>query len=134
MAASPSPIAKKLLLKTGMRGAVVNAPSSSRPALEPLPDGIQIGDSPEAGLDFMLLFARDRVELERFADQAVKSVKPDGLLWVSYLKGGKKAGTDLNRDILWEAMAPYGVTGVTLVALDGAWSAMRFRPAGSVGK
>ncbi len=42
--------------------------------------------------------------------------------------------TDLNRDILWAEMAPHGVTGMSLVALDGSWSAMRFRPSDKAGK
>jgi hypothetical protein len=127
-------LAKKLLIKAGMRGVVLNAPSGYAAMLESLPDGFDLRDKAVPGLDFVQVFIRDRGELDRLAPEAVNSVKPDGLLWVCYLKGGKKAGTDLNRDSLWEAMAPYGVTGVSLVALDAAWSAMRFRPADKVGQ
>ena len=51
-----------------------------------------------------------------------------------------KAGTDLNRDILWNAVKTspggrlQGLTGVTLVSLDDIWSAMRFRPSERVGQ
>ena len=50
-----------------------------------------------------------------------------------YPKGGRKAGTDLNRDILWNLMQGRGLVGVTLVAVDNEWSAMRFRPPELVG-
>lgn len=43
----------------------------------------------------------------------------------------RKAGqldTDLNRDILWRHMLKKGVQGVSQVAIDATWSAMRFRP------
>jgi hypothetical protein len=89
---------------------------------------------PRPGLDFVQLFVRDRAELERWAPDAVKSVKPDGLLWICYLKGGKKAGTDLNRDLLWQVMQPLAMSGVSLVAIDDEWSAMRFRPSDKAGQ
>ena len=46
----------------------------------------------------------------------------------------KQAGTDLNRDILWNAVSPHGLSGVALVSLNDVWSAMRFRPSERVGR
>ena len=126
-----SPLARKLLIKPGSRIALVNAPDGYADRLRPLPDGAELVDL-QPGLDVVQVFARDRVELERSA-AALGSVREGGLLWVCYLKGGKKAGTDLNRDLLWQELGRSGLTGVTLVAVDDAWSAMRFRPADEVG-
>lgn len=81
----------------------------------------------------MQLFASTAAELDRLAPAAIASVKPDGLLWICFPKGGQKAGTDLSRNVLWELMSRRGLTGVTLVAIDDTWSAMRFRPADRVG-
>jgi hypothetical protein len=128
-----NPLAKKLLIKPGFRGAVVNAPVGYLDLLCPLLEGAAVEEHLEDGLDFVLLFAADLAELRRHADKAVKSVRPRGLLWVGYRKGGQKAGTDLNRDLLWEAMSKHEMVGVSLVALDGTWSAMRFRPEADVG-
>jgi len=50
---------------------------------------------------------------------------------VCYPKGG--AGTDLDRDTLHAAMAKHELAGVTLVAFDETWSAMRFRAPDDVG-
>ena len=121
----PSALTRKLLLKTGFRCRVINAPDGYLEQLQPLPQGAQL-DGGES-LDFVQLFARDASELDRFAPEAISSVKADGLLWVCYPKGGTKAGTDLNRDRLWQLMSGRGLTGVTLVAIDQTWSAMRFR-------
>jgi hypothetical protein len=118
-----SALLKKLQLKPGLSGAVINAPDGYLERIGPLANKLR------PNLDFVQLFVRDKAQLERLAPAAVESVKPDGLLWIAYLKGGKKAGTDLNRDLLWAAMSPLGVAGVTLIAVDDAWSAMRFRPA-----
>ncbi len=124
--ASPA-VARKLLLKPGHKAWVLNAPNGYVESLDPLPEGVELSATAPAECDFVQLFVRDSAELEQLLPQAVASCKPDGLLWVCYLKGGKRAGTDLNRDVLWAKMGERGLTGVTLVAIDGDWSAMRFR-------
>jgi hypothetical protein len=117
--------AKKLLVKPGHTVRVVNAPDGYG---DLLPQTAETGPT-----DAVLLFVNDRAELDAHLPSAIEAVKPGGLLWVAYKKGGAKAGTDLNRDILWQAVEPRGWTGVSLVAVDDRWSAMRFRPADKVG-
>lgn len=126
-----TPLASKLQIKAGSRIALVNAPEGYAERLQPLPDRAEVVDL-RPGLDVVQVFAHDRAELERVAG-AFGSVRDGGLLWVCYPKGGRKAGTDLNRDRLWERMSQDGLAGVTLVAVDDTWSAMRFRPADQVG-
>ncbi len=125
-------LAKKLLIKPGSRIGLVNAPPGYAERLEPLPERAEVVDL-QPGLDVVQVFAHDRAELAR-ATGALTSVREGGLLWVCYPKGGKKAGTDLNRDLLWEELGKSGLTGVTLVAVDDTWSAMRFRPASEAGR
>ena len=72
--------------------------------------------------------------MEKFVPGAAQAVKHDALLWIAYPKGGAKAGPDVNRDILWNAVSQYDLTGVTLISLDEIWSAMRFRPSERVGQ
>ena len=127
---SPSPLAKKLLVKPGYRAALVNAPAGFAKRLEPLPDGASVAEGAGPGNDLVLAFARDSRELSRVASSAARLVKADGLLWICYPKGGK---SDLSRDVLWDILSKDGFTGVTLVSVDATWSAMRFRPATNVG-
>jgi hypothetical protein len=133
-ASTPSPLARKLLIKPGFRIGLVNAPLGYAERLEPLPRDAELAEAGAGGLDVVQVFAGDAAELERVGPPAFRAVRPGGLLWVCYPKGGKKAGTDLNRDVLWELLGRSGLTGVTLVAVDDTWSAMRFRPAGEVGR
>ena len=125
---SPSPLAKKLLLKPGTHAAVVNPPDGFLELLEPLPEGTEVATKLSPGRDLVQVFVANLADLDKFIPDAVAARKPGGLLWVAYPKGGTKAGTDLNRDILWEAMKKYDLEGVTLVAIDGRWSSMRFKP------
>jgi len=130
----PSPLARKLQLKPGHRLLLLNPPPGYAAALEPLPDGAEVVAEARPGLDFVQLFVRDQAALERDAGAAIAAVKPDGRLWICYPKGGVKAGTDLNRDILWRLVEARGLVGVSLVAVDETWSAMRFRPGAAVGR
>jgi len=121
-------VLKKLLIKPGIKVAIVNTPTGYLEKFTPLPAGAELVEKSEKTVDFAIVFVRNGLEVEQFAGRVVKTVKPDGLLWIAYPKGGSKAGTDINRDILWEKMKQYGVTGVSMAAIDDVWSAMRFRP------
>ena len=126
-----TPLARKLLIKPGHRLALVNPPVGYAERLLPLPDGAGIVDI-QPDLDVLQVFVQDRAALDQ-ATAGLRSVRDGGVLWVCYPKGGRKAGTDLNRDLLWEALEKVGLTGVTLVSVDDTWSAMRFRPTAEVG-
>ena len=129
-----SALARKLLIKPGHRVVVMNAPAGYADLLMPLPEGAELADAPAEAVDVVQLFVRNSAQLERNGPAAMRAMKPDGLLWICYPKGGRKAGTDLHRDILWELMGKQtGLVGVSLVAVDGKWSAMRFRAADKVG-
>lgn len=128
-----SPLARKLLIKPGMRVMVLEAPEGYFRNLEPLPEGAALVPS-GSDLDVVQAFVNSADELAKVAPRAVQAVKKDGLLWMCYLKGGKKPGTDLNRDLLYEKMKQYDLAGVALVSIDSAWSAMRFRRPEDVGK
>jgi hypothetical protein len=123
-----STVARKLLIKPGTRAAVVNPPEGYLGLLEPLPEGAEVASSLRPDRDLVQVFVEDLAGLDKRIPGALQALKPGGLLWVCYPKGGKKAGTDLNRDILWEAMKKYSMEGVTLVAIDDRWSSMRFKP------
>jgi len=125
--ASLSPLAKKLFIKPGHRVGLINAPAGYAELLEPLPAGTAFRDPATGGLDALLLFVNTAAEVDRLAPGAASAVKPGALLWYCYRKGGTKAGTDLNRDLLHEQLERHGLTGVSLISVDDTWSAMRFR-------
>jgi hypothetical protein len=126
-----SDLAKKLLIKPGYKIALVNPPSGYQQRLEPLPEGASLVKATTSGLDFLQVFVQGSAELKALDEGVFAQVKSDGLVWICYPKGGK---TGLNRDSLWKAMDKKGLVGVTLVAIDGTWSAMRFRAPDHVGR
>lgn len=128
-----SPLPKKLQIKSGQRGIILNAPESYLDELRPLPEDFTVADTLEGSdFDFVQVFVRSMEELQAQLPRVAQAVKPDAFLWIAYPKGSKKAGYDVNRDSLWEAAEQYNLTGVALVSLDEKWSAMRFRPSDQV--
>jgi len=116
-------LADKLLLKPGGRFRVLNVPDGVD--LGELPDGAAHAAPGEAA-DVVLLFVHDRAELEGHADSFAEAALEDGAAWVAFQKGAKG---EISRDRGWEPLHDAGLIGVSLVAVDDAWSAMRFRPA-----
>jgi hypothetical protein len=125
-------LASKLLIKPDARVLLLNAPIGYPKKLEPLPAGATLTDKRGASATVVIAFVRDSAELKRLAP-SFGALEEDAVLWVCYPKGGTTAGTDLNRDILHAAMEKHELTGVSLVAFDDTWSAMRFRAPEDVG-
>jgi hypothetical protein len=125
---------KKLLIKPGMRLAILNAPAGYVENLGPLPEGTQFADGPDGTLDFVQVFVMNSSEFERLSPAALRAVKPDGLLWICYPKKSAGVESDLDRDVFWTLLEPAGLRPVAQVAVDEVWSALRFRPADKVNK
>ena len=130
-----SPTAKKLRLGAGQRVAVLNAPDGFAAQLRPGPADISTELGGGSAYDAVLLFVKDTDELRRLGPAAVHAAKPNGLLWITYPKGGAGSGaTDLpptpswvQRDVLGEITGEMGYRAVSFVALDDAWTALRFK-------
>jgi hypothetical protein len=124
----PTTTAAKLQMKPGHRVLLLHPPEGYPEALGPVPAGVQIITRIEPPINLVLLFVEQRTVLDASLPELAPVLDNSSLFWIAYRKGGSKAGTDLNRDLLWEALVPRHWTGVTLIALDSRWSAMRFKP------
>ncbi len=129
------PVAKKLRLASEHRVVVLNAPAGYLAQLRPGPSDVRTTLEPQQTYDVVQLFVSDVEELRRLGRDAVKAVRPNGLLWITYPKGGTSGGaTDLpatpwwmQRDVLGELTSETGYKPVALVAIDDHWTALRFK-------
>ncbi len=130
-----SPLAKKLRLAADHTAAVLNAPDGYMALLSPGPAGIKTELAQGQTYDAVVLFVKDADELRRLGPSAIRAAKPDGLLWISYPKGGKTTkATDLpatpwwvQRDVLGEVTSEKGYKPVAFVSVDQTWTALRFK-------
>lgn len=132
-----SPMAKKLRLAAGHRVAVLNAPAGYLALLSPGPADVSTQVQPSQAYDVVQLFVNSADELRRLGPGAIRGVKPDGLLWITYPKGGQTRGvSDLpatpwwtQRDVLGEITSMTGYKPVAFIAIDEKYTALRFKRA-----
>jgi len=129
-----SALAKKLRIQPGQRILILHAPPNYVEALGELPEGAKVSREPDGEFDLVHLFVSSRAELDARAPTALRAVKYDGILWISYPKQSAKLKTDINRDSGWDVVFKAGLRPVTQVAIDDIWSALRFRPIEKVPK
>jgi hypothetical protein len=77
--------------------------------------------------DVIQVFVKAMDEVLPNIEMWKKSLKPKGILWITYPKGTSKVKTDLNRDILWKRLKDFGLETVAMFSVDATWSAMRFK-------
>jgi hypothetical protein len=121
-APSTKPILEKLRYTPGQRALILNVPDAYAPILE----GIEYEDRLDGQFDFIHVFVTRRADVQRDAPAWRDALTPNGILWISYPKG-KAIATDLNRDSLYRMVLEHGLQGVSQVAIDDVWSALRFK-------
>ena len=130
-----SPLAKKLRLTAEHSVAVLNAPEGCIARLRPGPANMRTDLQPNQTYGAVVLFVKDADELKRLGPAAIHAARPNGLLWISYPKGGATGGaTDLpatpswvQRDVLGEVTSVIGYKAVSFVSVDETWTALRFK-------
>jgi hypothetical protein len=116
---------------------VLNAPPGYLAQLSPAPADLTIELEPSKTYDTVQLFVNNVEELRQLGPAAIRAVKPDGLLWITYPKGGKtRNATDLpatpwwtKRDVLGEITSETGYKPIAFVKIDENWTALRFKRA-----
>lgn len=124
---------QKLGIKPGMRVRCEgSAREVARAHLGALPEGATIVDVGSA--DLILFYAHSLDDVAGHAKRLFNDVVSGGRFWIAYRKGATRrtaaGGTDgepLHRDSLQRVLLEHGLEGVTLIALDDIWSAMRVK-------
>ena len=121
-----NPILKKLFFKSQSPVLLLQAPSEFKKTAKDF--GVPLHGSVKGKYGFVLAFVKSLAEGEKLARTIGKALEGGAVLWVAYPKGtSKKYKSDYNRDTGNALMEKHGFTGVSLVALDDDWSAMRFK-------
>lgn len=123
-----SPLAKKLLMKSGQTWLILNAAPGYLALLEPLPDGVQLSFEATTAVNGMQLFIKTASELSDTLRQLSPLLKPETVIWVIYPKKSSGIPTDLEMMSGWEAAKQYGLRPVASAAIDATWTTLRFRP------
>jgi hypothetical protein len=122
---SGTPLAKKLGIKAGSRIRAIGPPASYRTLLAPLPAEVKFVSSTSATTDIVHLFTAKRAELATALPKALKALRPDAVIWVSWPKKAAKVPTDITEDTIRAVALPLGLVDVKVCAVDETWSGLK---------
>lgn len=131
------PTFKKLQLKDQTPLLIWAVPDEFVTVLEAVEEDTAVVRTPEPGstYSFLLAFVRQPADIEHFGACLTELVADDALVWFAYpKKSSKRYRTEISRDNGWQPLGDLGYEAVRQVALDGDWSALRFRKAEHIGK
>lgn len=124
-----NPVLKKLLYKGQNPVLLLASPPGFKKIIEAFDSKPQT--KPKGHYDFILAFAYSLSDSQKIAGTAAKVLSEKGIFWMAYPKGtSKKYKADINRDTGHALMEKLGFLGVSLVAIDEDWSAMRYKKIG----
>ena len=117
-------LTKKLLIKPDCRVRSFAAPTTLSLSL---PTGASLATTGTGPFDVVLVFAPRTATMVKEARRGARALAVGGVLWLCYPKQSGPSAGELTREVMWDVLP--GWRPVTQVAIDGTWSAMRFRPA-----
>lgn len=122
-----TPLFKKLNLRSQPVIHVLNAPASFESELAAL-QGVRIERAISGRCSFALAFVVTQAQLDDSSTRLAAACDGDAILWLVYPKGtSRKYKCEFNRDSGWPVLGAAGFEPVRMVAVDGDWSALRFR-------
>ena len=124
---SGTPLAKKLGLKEGFKILLYKPPTDYFGLFSDLPSHLELAHelNPKSA-DFIHLFCTWSKELKDVVLDYKVALKKDGLIWISWPKGGSRIDTDLNRDSIREYLLLIGLVDIKVAVIDSDWSGLKF--------
>jgi len=122
---SGTPLAKKLGVKEGSHIVVAGAPPYYFSLLEPLPARVHFSSRMTDVTDIVHVFSTRRAELQGMLSRYRQTLKPTGMVWVSWPKKTVKTSTDITEDAIREIALPLGFVDIKVCAIDDLWSGLK---------
>jgi len=122
-------VIKKLQFKDrGQPVLIVNAPQAYDEVIRSF-NGVVHQETANGTYEFVQVFGTTNEELRALARGVAGAAEEDGLLWLCYPKKSSKTykGSDCSRESVAGLLADDGFEPVRQIAIDGDWSALRFR-------
>jgi len=116
-------LSEKIGIKPHVRAIFIKAPEEVIKSIDP-PEA-NISSSLRGSFDYIHFFANSQVELQKKFPTLKDHLKPTGMLWISWPKGGKH-GTDLTLPTVIKTGYGYGLVESKAISVNAIWSALKF--------
>jgi len=123
---SGAPLPRKLGLEPGQRIALLDAPDTFLPSIEPLPPDTTLLDRPDPPIDLAVAFADREDRLRAHFASLEPLLAPAGALWAAWPKKSSGRPTDLVHGRVQATGLAAGLVDVKVCAIDETWSGLKF--------
>jgi hypothetical protein len=96
-----------------------------RAELKPALSTCEIDYDGKKPIDFILYFAKSKAALNDFV-RLVKSLAPNGMIWISWPKKSSGVPTDLDENKVRNIGLAGGLVDVKVCAITDVWSGLKF--------
>lgn len=114
---------EKLGIKENYKIAILNEPKNYFKLIGDLPETVSAESVLRKNLDLIHFFPKNKTDLEKTFPRLKKSLKLNGVLWISWKKGNK---TDLNENKVMGIGLENGLVDIKVIAIDKTWSGLKF--------
>ena len=122
---SGTPLAKKLGIVVNSHIVAKHAPDDYAQLLEPIPTGVIFDTVVSQATDIVHVFTERKAVLNTELKALRSSIKPNGVVWVSWPKKASKMPTDITEDTIRESALPLGFVDVKVCAVSETWSGLK---------
>jgi len=122
---SGTALAKKLGITTNSRVVAKHAPVDYVHWLEPIPPGAMFESIVSQATDIVHVFAERKAVLKIELASLRRSIRPNGVVWVSWPKKASKLPTDITENTIRELALPLGFVDVKVCAVSEVWSGLK---------
>jgi len=116
-------VSQKMGIKENRRAIFIEAPADALENMQ-LPE-LEIEDNITGEFDYIHLFVKTQSEFKDKFPKLKPHLKPNGMLWVSWPKGGK-LGTDLSLTKIINMGYSFGLVESTCLSINTVWSGLKF--------
>lgn len=121
---SGTPLATKIGVKPGHELHIRHRPSKWE--IPGLPDNCTVVDGGPQGADVTLAFYHFFADLSAEAQDLVKDLADDAMLWIAWPRRAAGHDSDITENALRDLFLPLGVVDVKVAALGDDWSGLKF--------
>ena len=117
------PVSKKMGIKANCYALFIDAPENALEEMQ-LPE-LEVKEKLTGEFDYIHLFVKTQLEFKDKFPKLKPHLKPDGMLWVSWPKGGQ-LNTDLSLTKIINLGYSFGLVESTCLSVNSVWSGLKF--------
>lgn len=111
--------------RAGSRVATLHAPDDYARWLSPIPPNVVFEGKITPLTDIVHVFSARKTELKAALETLRNTIKPSGVIWVSWPKKAAKLPTDITDNTVREVAFPLGLVDIKVCAVSDVWSGLK---------